>query len=346
VTATATAPVRSSQTFAGFYLRDNLGDQGTIPAPGPYALSPDIIGSTEPIPDAESELSTQQSWKQMYSVEPTPGVENYYYVRGLNGDADPVDDTLALYWSLSNLIMFPSVWKGNEIPPAAGTAPVTVSAASGHIGVGDGAFLWARPPVLDDPGDFIAFVATVSETDAPEPFPVINSWLDVSALLTQRLDLGFRNTARVEAGEDSWYRRLHLDIPPGLPSGRVVLSVMTKGFVGNTLGFIGDLFSPQREPIMLLPTQVTQDGASSTITVTLEGGLSTSLALQFWQTGNAPAAGATVTFSADYVVPDSQLAEAGSRALVHARRSRFLAEQAGIGPTAMAPLGSATFIVG
>jgi hypothetical protein len=344
VTATATPPAATGSMFAGFYLRDNLGDVGTIPAPGPYALSPDIIGATEPITDPESELSTQASWKQMYSVEPTPGVENYYYVRGLNGDTDPVDDTLALYWAPSNLIMFPSVWKGNEIPPT-GTSPVTVSAASGHIGVGDGPFVWTRPPVLDDPGDFIAFVATVSETDAPEPFPVVNSWLDMSALLTQRLDLGFRNTARIDATDDAWYRRVHLNIPTGMPSGQVVLSVMSKGFVGNTLGFIGDLFSPQREPIMLLPSQVAQDGASSTITVTLEGGMSTSLALQYWQTGNAPASGATVTLSADYVVPDSKVAEAGARALVHPRRSRFLAERAGIGPTAMAPLGSATFTV-
>ena len=130
-----------------------------------------------------------------------------------------------------------------------------------------------------------------------------------------------------------------------MPSGQIALSVTTKGFVGNTIGFIGDLFSSDQKPMVLLPAQVNQDGAASSITVTLEGKMSTSFALQYWNTGPAPADGATIVFSADYLVADSELAEAGSRALVHPARSVFVSRALGIGPTAALPLGAANFTV-
>jgi hypothetical protein len=336
---------QTAPPIAGFYPRDNLADTGAIPAPGPYGLCPDIIGSAEPISDAQSALSTLDSWKTMYSVEPMPGETTYYYVRGMNGAAEAINGSLTLYWAPANLVMFPSIWKGNELSPTA-TATVRVSADPGHIGVGDVPFVLSSPPTLADPATYMAFVACASDTSTPIPPPVISSWLDMSALETQRRDIRVRNTSMVSATAAAWYRRLAFDVLSCLPAASIMVSITARGFIGNTMGLIGDMFGADRQPILLVPAEITQDGAARTLQISVTPGQSLNFTVQYWNTGLQPSPGATITLSADYVVPDSELVQAGERALVHPHRGRFLADAAKIQPVAMAPLGSATFTVG
>jgi hypothetical protein len=342
-TPTSAPPIRPTPTFNGFYLRNSLACTGLVPSPGPYCLSPDVIVASEPVADPSQAFSTPQSWQTSYSVEPDSEADNYYYVRGMNGAAKPVEGSLRLFWMPAQLIPFPTTWQQHELGTTDKASSLAVAAASEAIGVGDGAFLWESPPALGD-GRYYALAAVAEGTKAPGPLPAVGSWLDMGELITQRLNFGFRNSSQVQAEAPSWYRRVHIEVPPGITAGEVTLSVTSEGFVGNTVGLIADLFGANREPMMLLPSKIAQDGASSSINVTLEGGQSLGLALQYWNTGAQPSPGATIVLSADYVVPESELDQAGARALVNPGRSRFLAETGDIGPTAFVPLGSATFI--
>ncbi|MFZ2114058.1 MAG: hypothetical protein WAU77_10050 [Solirubrobacteraceae bacterium] len=338
----ATAP--SAATFDGFYLRNSLACDGKVPSAGSYCLCPDIIASATPIEDAGSMLSSQQSWNTTYDVQPTPGERCYLYVRGLDGSATAFEGSLGLCWAPAQLIMFPQAWRSNELPAADGTAAVKVSAASGHIGVGEEPFEWARPPLLPDPGEYLAFVAYASRSSASQPPPAVDSWAQMSELLTQRLDLGFRNSAAVDRNADGWYRRIRVQVPSCLPTAQIALTLTTVGFVGNTIGLIGDLFASDRTPMMLRPASIVQDGAATAITVSLSGGETIDFAVQYWKTGAAPEHGSTARLTADYAVPDHELEQAGSRGLVSPSHSRMLSDALQIKPTAFLPLGAATLI--
>ena len=105
MTNMALATDTSAATFDGFYLRNNLKCNGSVPSPGPYDLCPDIIQSLDVISDPQTTLSTPGSWATAYNVAPTPGITNYYYVRGLNGATDSVTSNVSLYYAPAQLIL-------------------------------------------------------------------------------------------------------------------------------------------------------------------------------------------------------------------------------------------------
>lgn len=343
--ATAAAP---APTYNGFYLRNNLGCTGAVPSPGPYNLSPDIIQSDAPIPDAQSTLSTQQSWAQTYSTDPVVGQSNYYYVRGINGAATQTDSQVSLYYAPAQLIMFPNSWRNNKLSTSKGMDGVGVQANPGHIDVGDDAFLWKNTPAPASGSDYYGFVAQVNDAENSNPVPVVTSWLDMSSLLTRNLGFGFRNTCHVDGSAQTWYHRLSLDVPQSIQQpGQLMITLSSTGFTGNTVGLLADLFGGDQQPIMIQPFKITQDGATTGITITAEPGFSTSFAIQYWNlSGTQPAPGSSITISVDYVVPQGQVANAVAAGLVNTSRARYLQQAVGVGPQATAILGSATFVVG
>ena len=80
--------------------------------------------------------------------------------------------------------------------------------------------------------------------------------------------------------------------------------------------------------------------------VSTEPGFSASLAVQYWSGSTTPAPGSTITLTASYVVPQTEVLEASSRGLINARHDRFLQAAHGVSPQATVLLGSVTFIVG
>lgn len=337
----------ATTTYDGFYLRNSLQCTGAIPSPGPYDLCPDIIQSPQPIPNAQSALSTQQSWAQTYSTDPAPGATNYYYVRGINGAAASTDSRLFLYCAPSQLLMFPSSWKNNVLPAANGLDYVGVETDPGHIGVGNNAFVWKNTPVLAGDGSYYGFVAQVNDANNSNPIPTVTSWLDMGILLSQNLGFGFRNTSYVDGSAATWYRRLALEIPQSIGEpGNLVIGISASGFTGGTVGFVADLFSNSQQPIMLLPTKIVQDGALSGINLTVDPGFATSIAIQSWNTsGNTPAPGSSITISVNYVVPNDQVVQVASQGLLNSARDRYWQQTLNVGPQQWVVLGSASFVV-
>ena len=68
------------------------------------------------------------------------------------------------------------------------------------------------------------------------------------------------------------------------------------------------------------------------------------LTLQYWGSGTQPASGSTITLSASYMIPTTEMNAALAAGIVDGGRRSYLT-QVGVGPTPTAFLGSATVVV-
>jgi hypothetical protein len=346
----------NASTYNGFYLRDNLASDGEVPALAPYNQCPDIIQSPTAVSDPESAFSTPASWDETYQTAPMPG-ENYYYVRGLNGSQQAFSGELSLFCIPAELLLFPALWKNSPLQTASGSETVpAVHAAPGHIGVGAEPFVlqWPTPSRAHSAETFPSFIAQ----NTAQPIPTINSWIQLSQLMTQQLNFGWRNTVTFDplVNEGMMLHEIGLTIPRTVgKSGQIQLMLTLYGFIGDTVSLIADRYTPEQKPIQILPTRVTQDGQSLGLTVTLNPGFAGHLTVQYWNTSaKVPAAGSTITLSANYIVPHEQHASAVAAGVLDSQYSAAIgrsllgaslgAAQPGVTPQQVAPVGAATFI--
>lgn len=334
--------IETSTTYPGFYFRNHLGGDGDVPNNGPYEACPDIVASTTPITDPQKTLGSQQSWNQSYVTDPVYGGTNYYYVRGIDGGADAVTDLpVSLFATPSQLILHPSTWQNGPLQTSQGNQTVNVSAKAGAVGVGGQAFVFT-PERPAGQSDFYAFVA-----QATEAIPAVESWEDMASLLSDDLGLGFRNTLDVDPGATNWVHRIGLDVPADFEQATILLTLATEGMTGAIVALIADSYDSANQPISIMPQQVSQDSFMTGIQVTLNGGFSGALSVVYSAGATLPAAGSTITLSADYVVPANDAQALASQGRINARRSRFLRQTVtGIPPVATMLVGCATFIVG
>ena len=95
------------------YLRDNVGDDGTVPSTGTISISPDIILRPNKVVDGTISFGegsgTENSSTLGYEVE--FGQDNYIYVRVKNrGLEDTTDVTTDVYWSEVSTLVTPDDW--------------------------------------------------------------------------------------------------------------------------------------------------------------------------------------------------------------------------------------------
>jgi len=329
------------QPYSGIYLRNNLASQGTIPAQGPLNLCPDIIQSDSAVTDPAKEFGSQQSWGQMYGTDPTIGVANYYYVRGMNGSTSSDTGTMSLYWAPAQVFNFPSAWKGNELNTAKGHGTTPVSAGPGKIAVGADPFLWTPGP-LTAASTYVNFVCRSVDQANPNPIPVVGSWLDLANLLANNPGTGFRNSAVVDGTAATWTHRQVLSVPGFVSSTQVQIMLLAQGFSGATVGLLCDTFTPSRQIIEIPPTQVAGDGIVAGIMVQLEPGYQTSLAITCWNpSGVSP--GSTLSLTITMPIQGTDMDFALSHGLARYQRG---SREARIGPTAVATLANVTFMAG
>jgi hypothetical protein len=319
-----------------------------VPAVGPYNLCPDIIQSSTAIPDPQDTLSTLESWNRMYNAEPAPG-DNYYYVRGLNGaSSGKFEGAVSLFWTPAELILFPSLWKHNQLCTASGSETVSVSASPGHIGVAAEPFLLPWPTVSSQStrSTFASFIAQ----NTAVAIPTISSWIEMSQFMTQQLNFGSRNAKSFDplANAGTMLERMGISIPLTLgESGTLQFMLTSAGLVGDTLGLIVDQYTPEQKVVQILPTQITQEEELFGVQATIDPGFTASLAVQYWNTSKqVPARGSTITLSVNYVVPKDQLDAALLMGVIDSRLGQEIARQLGhdVKPQAVAPIGAVTFV--
>lgn len=340
----APAITATASTYNGFYLRNNLSSRGSLPAVSPFNLCPDIIQSSQPVDNPQVAFSTIDSWQTLYPTAPEPG-QNFYYLRGLNGGTESFSGQMKLYWAPAQLIMFPSSWKNNPLTSSAGLEEINVQADVGHIGVGDSAFvLNTGSQALSTPNSFYAFVAQ----NTAAAVPTISSWLEMSQLMTQQLGFGFRNMVTFDPVAGPMLYRLGLNIPMSVgESATLQLTVSVQGIpAGDTIGLVGDCYTPEMTPIALLPVKTTGSSYVAGIQVNLDPGFNSSIAVQYWNTsGQVPAPGSQITLTANYVIPSEKYDRALTLGVLDSRYAQSATPNA-VGPQQVCPVGSVSFVVG
>jgi hypothetical protein len=336
--AAAIAP--NASTYDGYFFRNNLDAQGEVPADPPYYLSPDIIRSSTPIASPQSDLTTQESLQTLYDCDPDLGQDNYYYLRTLNG-GDAGATQLSLHAAAAQLILFPGTWANSPLTTTSGQQSVSASADPGHYAVGDEPFVW-NPPAIGGPATFYSFVA-----QAGNEAPTVSDWLDMGQLVTQQLGTGFHNVGNVSPSQ-SWESSLGLMIPSSFSdSTTLTLTVSATGFNGCKLGIIASRFTNRGHPVMLNPVQLSNSFTTG-FQFSGDPGYEATLYVQCWNGGAPVKAGSTINLTVSCSIPPSKIDEAFERGLIGSRFANFVGNGAGsgVGPQAVFPLGSVTFLAG
>lgn len=159
---------------ADVYLRDNVGDDGSVPTAGGISASPDVIVRPATVPDPNAAFGEGSGTENANNLgfQAQGGQDNFIYVRMKNrGGTDATGVRAQVFWSPVSTLVTPALWTsiGTTAPvdvPLGDTLvvsdPLTWPAASvpatGHycfVGVLDHP---ADPaPVLPSPTDFDGF---------------------------------------------------------------------------------------------------------------------------------------------------------------------------------------------
>lgn len=146
-----------ASTYNGILIRANGSDTGTVPRTGDFSGCPDIIpwGQTS-VQDPQQTFGSATGSSTSYDQNPGLNINannvNYIYVRGKNtGTADTTTMTY-LWYSPSNLLLWPQQWMTNQymILPDQKSNPtqyLTMTAQPGAICVVPAPFVWLDPPM-------------------------------------------------------------------------------------------------------------------------------------------------------------------------------------------------------
>lgn len=170
------------------YLRDAVGDVGTVPWNGALCTSPDIIVRNA------AEANPQTAWGEgsgnensaTLSDDVESGQDNYVYVRVRNrGGAAATNVTATVYWSPPSTLATPSLWN----PVGTVTMP---SVPAGDILTSSDAIVW---PAANIPGvGHYCFVATLQHPNDPAPpTPGSMTWNDYVTLIRAHNNVTWRN---------------------------------------------------------------------------------------------------------------------------------------------------------
>lgn len=340
------ARAAASSAFNGIYMRPHPGDDGSVPAPAPYTSCPDIwLAGTQPVANYQTALATAASYGTASSNNIYSGQTNNLYVRGKNGATSTKTVNVSLYYAPSGVIQSPSQWQNNVIKTDTGQTQGTIaSLAPGAVGVCDATFVWVNPVPPPPGSDHYCLFAQFNDANNSNPFPAVDTALDMGALIMNNLGWGWRNTSMISAAA-TWSYTEPLTIPSNYPTTQTYsVFVAPVGYVGWDAEFYASRADSRGNPIKLGRTKVSADGQLlGTSNVVLDPGFSTLMTVNMYAPGGQrPSPGATVPLSCNYAASGAALFEAVDRGLVDwefMSRVRRAVPEVGIGPTAWIPQG-------
>jgi hypothetical protein len=336
----------TTATFNGIYMRPNSNNDGSVPSLSPYCSSPDIwMAGTSPVVDYRTALATPLSYAASSSNNIYSGQTNFLYVRGKNGATANKTINVTMYYAPSGVIQSPSQWQSNIIKTDAGQQQGYISnLGPATIGVCDATFAWINP-VRPPPGsDHYCLFAQFNDANNSNPFPDVETALDMGALIMNNLGWGWRNTSMISSAAD-WSYTEPLNIPSDYPTTATYsIFISPVGYVDWDAEFYVSRPDMRGNPIKLTRTKVTSDGLILGVhQAVLDPGFTSLITVNMYSPdGRKATPGATVPLSCNYVATKSGLYEAVDRGLVDwefmARVRRSLPE-IGVTPTAWIPQG-------
>jgi hypothetical protein len=339
----ALSTAQAVSQFNGVYLRPNSGNAGSVPASGPYSASPDIwFAGTTPIPNFQQALATDSSYATSSSNNIYSGQTNLIYVRGKNGSSVNKTNTVQLYYAPSGIINSPSQWQNNVIKTDLGQTQGHINnLAPKTVGVCDATFVWTNVAPPPPGSDHYCLFAQFNDANNSNPFPSVDTALDMGALIMNNLGWGWRNTSMI-AATPTWQYTEPLSIPVDYPTTNAYsIFISPTGYVGWDAEFYASRPDSAGNPIKLGRTKVTQDGVLLGVSsAVLEPGYQALMTVNMYSpNGSKPPAGARVPMSVNYVASHpAQLREAVARNLIDAefmlRLRRFCPDAFDITPQA------------
>jgi hypothetical protein len=102
--------------FSGIFLRHALGDTPNGRGGGAFSASPDIIPyGTSPMQDTSIPVSSS-GYNTDFGGTVYPGQDNFVYIRGLNTTGGPTESRLWLFYTPSDLALWPQNWSAAASP--------------------------------------------------------------------------------------------------------------------------------------------------------------------------------------------------------------------------------------
>ena len=172
------------------YIRDDVGDDGTVPSAGAVSASPDVVvRPTAMAPAAAFGLGGSTV---------TAGQENFVYVRVSNRTANAAAGAgVTVFYALPSTLLTPNDWTRINAVPATVDVPGSQTLVPAPV------IPWPEP--LPPPGHY-CFIATVTHPNDPEPLtwpppPLTFSWDEFVSYIRNNNNVTWKNFNVVALGE-------------------------------------------------------------------------------------------------------------------------------------------------
>ena len=182
------------------YIRDDVGDDGSVPSAGAVSVSPDVVVSKTPMTPAAAFAAGGTEVKR--------GQDNFVYVRVSNRNAVAAPGAeVRVYWSEVATLVFPSMWNPLN-PPNPPLAAGAVAPADATVNVPPSALLVEAPRITWQqanlpPSGHYCFVARVHHPLDPEPDLASFTWDQFISLFGSLLGLWLLSGAQASAAGPS-----------------------------------------------------------------------------------------------------------------------------------------------
>lgn len=341
---TTTQMLATTTTWPDFAMRPNTtSPEGQVPVTGPITSCPDIIPVTAAVNDPQSVYSTPTSWATDYAGQVSEGAPNYLYVRAKNFDAGAETGTISLYAVGCGLIQWPSLWINNPLNVQGGGTTVALSATTNQeIVVGAQPFYWDAPPPPAGSDHYCLF-SLVDTPKTPNPLlhtNVPDTYNNMSDLVTNSLNVGWKNVAEVSNDVPTWTHQMTMQIPPGAEANQRlhVYAFGTQGTVNGQLQVSSGDSQGFNPPIQIDQTTIASSSQTyGTLTTPTPGEARTVLNVSFWKGNSNPGFTDRITVVCGWVPNDAEVIasqiEAGTA-------HRLPSELAGDEPLWEVPIGA------
>lgn len=335
-------------TYNDLFIRSNLSDTGTIPRQGIQYRSPDIIPyGVAPVADPTKTFT--DNYNQSVAKAVQINRQNFLYVRAKNLSSGARDGKVSLYYSPSNILLYPAQWRNNILSTSDGLTETPVSAsAAKEIAVTNNPLTWT--PQQPPSGSHYCLVGVVATKENPNPIPNITAIDNMAAWIAQNGGISQLNVQTTTADTPAFTTETPYD--QGEKPYKVKFLIECQNVpVGSWVSFSSG--TPTSDgPIYLAKTEVTSSPSfEAGVTVDVPANFQTKFSYSWWRNDKNLPMDATITIAA-YVVSNGNdvIAKLGhtvetlglGNAWIYSREKGFARAGAVTGPARLIAVGGHT----